>query len=80
MGSLVSCRFFSVFGLAGGGLCSLYTCGKWLILAAFLPEGDHHDGEFACDGSDGFFLGGFASAGCEFVAILADGAVGAIAA
>lgn len=53
-------------------------CGKWLIFDAFLPEGDHHDGKFTRDGGDGFFLGGFASAGGEFEAILADGAIGAV--
>ena len=79
MESVGSCRFFLDFGLCGAGLCSLCSGGKWLIFAAFLPEGDHHDGEFARDGGDGFFLGGFASAGGEFEAILADGAVGAVA-
>lgn len=80
MGSLGSCRFFLGFGLgfSRGGLWAVCGGGKWLVVAAFLPEGDHHDGEFARDGGDGFFLGGFASAGGEFEAMLADGAVGTV--
>ena len=80
MRSLRSCRFFLglSFGFAGVRPWSVCGGGKWLVVAAFLPEGDHHDGEFACYGGDGFFLGGFASAGSEFEAVLSDGAIGAV--
>ena len=81
MGSVGSCRFFLgfCFGFVGCGLWAVCGGGEWLVVTAFLPEGDHHDGEFASDGGDGFFLGGFAPAGGEFEAMLADGAVGAVA-
>jgi len=63
---LGSCRLFGGFGFARGGLFRGCRGGKWLVVATFFPEGDHHDGEFARYGGDGFFLGGFASAGGEF--------------